>query len=221
MLKYKAVIIVLAALLLVSITLNYMGYNKSKKLEYALYETVISQDMSKYKVGSIYRSLSAEVTEKRLYIGEKGKVYNYYQRDFKELLYFYDELVSLYKSIVSYGHLSSYWEYSIFDMFEDFAVYFEYLYDQPYTVVESSEGQYLLLSGEALEGLQIIVDLLGDLDAIKNAAYEHDPVDAKSIWVSLMLNNEEYMKSPEVKEKQVRLKRIIKPWLPKTTTGYE
>src|SRR5690349_8826435 len=111
--------------------MNVMNYKNSKKYEVAV-DIALNYYLSNYNNGFIHTSLTQEISDEKIYFGEIGMEYNYYHKDFQELSDMHRELTLLYGAIHSYYNyekISSLGTNNIFNMFVDFSVFFEHLYE--------------------------------------------------------------------------------------------
>lgn len=205
--SYKVIAILAVSLLIISVSINIINYKSSKRYEVAV-DGALGYFFSNYKVGSINRSLNHVLDHKKIHFGEAGGAFNYFQRDFKELANMHRELTLLYGPIHSYNNyekISSIGTDNIFDMFIDFSVFFEYLYDNNSDSLHfEEEGLFLSfneLEDEVIKGIEIITEITGELEMIRSESYKNKNINVKEVLENYMIRSAEYFNTQEVQEK--------------------
>lgn len=205
--NYKVIAILAVSLLIISVSINIINYKSSKRYEVAV-DGALDYFFSNYKVGSINRSLNHVLDHQKIHFGEAGDAFNYFQRDFKELANMHRELTLLYGPIHSYNNyekISSIGTDNIFDMFLDYSVFFEYLYDNHSESLDvEEEGLYLSfneLEDEVIKGIEIITEITGELERIRSESYTNKNVKVKEVLKNYMIRSAEYFNTQEVQGK--------------------
>ncbi|WP_274654652.1 hypothetical protein [Paenibacillus humicola] len=161
-----------------------------------------------YRIGSIHRTLTQDIGDGKIYFGEVGREFNYYQRDLQELSNMHRELTLLYGPIYSYSNyekISSIGSNNIFNMFVDFSVFFENLYDN-YSDSIVAEGEELYLSlnklkDEERNGIEIMALITGGLEKIRSESYANKTSDDKKALKDYLIKSAEYFNTQEVQDK--------------------
>lgn len=205
--RYKVVAILAVTLLVISVTINIINHKNSKKYEDAV-DVALSYYFSSYNIGSIHRSLNQVIVDGKINFGEVGRTFNYFQREFHELSNIHRELTLIYGPLYTYNQydkISSVGMNNIFNMFLDFYVFFEYLYKaNSNSISVEDERQYLdfsELEDETIEGIQIILEITGELEKMKREGYANKTSDDKNALEDYMIRSAEYFNTPEVQEK--------------------
>lgn len=205
--SYKIAAILAVSLLIISVSINIINYKSSKRYEVAV-DGALDYFFSNYKVGSINRSLHYVLDHKKIHFGEAGDAFNYFQRDFKELANMHRELTLLYGPIHSYNNyekISSIGTDNIFDMFLDYSVFFEYLYDNNSESLDVEEEELYLsfneLEDEVIKGIEIITEITGELERIRSESYTNKNINVKDVLENYMIRSADYFNTQEVQEK--------------------
>lgn len=217
--KKRIVLILLAALFVISASLNIVLFNKAKK--YERYETAVDSALgyftSEYRIGSIHRSLEHALSKGKLYFGEPGKLNNKYKSDLQKVGSMHRELTLLYGPLFSYedyNQISSIGINNLFNMFEDFSMFFENV-EQVYLDAKTidSERQYINLNNlneEVITGIQIIAEITGKLDSIRSGSYENKTGNDKKALEDYMKNSAAYFHTEDVQKKVKLVENINK-----------
>jgi len=159
-------------------------------------------------MGCIHRSLTQEIVDGKIYFGEVGREFNYFHRDFQELSDMHRELTLLYGPIhfyYNYEKISSLGTNNIFNMFVDFSVFFEHLYENySDSIVVEGEGLYLSfneLKDEERNGIEIMALITGELEKIRSESYKNKTSNDKKALEDYMIKSAEYFNTQEVQEK--------------------
>ncbi len=213
----KNMMILLALLLLFSVTFNVILFNSSQKYKNGV-DLSLDYHVSNYKVGAIHRTLYHSLTEGKIYVGQEGALFNYLQRDFQQLSNVHRELTFLYGTLFSYdNNISSFGTNNLFTMFQDFYVFFEYLVDNNSdTIVEETDGIYMILTDldqETLTGVQIITDITGELQEIFDESYQNKQSSNHDAFKTFMERCAEYTQSPDVQVKVKELQKINRAFI--------
>lgn len=180
-------------------------------------DVALNYYLSHYDIGSVHRSLTQAIMDGKIYIGEEGNTFNYFKRDFQELSNMHRELTLIYGPIHSfqnYENVNSIGANNLFQMFVDFSVFFEYLYENNTNViVVEKEGQYIRLydlTDETHKGLDMIAEITGELETIRSESYDSQTSGNKEALKDYLVKAGDYFNTPDVQMKYQSIQHINK-----------
>ncbi|GLX71250.1 hypothetical protein [Paenibacillus glycanilyticus] len=214
--SYKVIAILAIILLMISVSMNVINHRNNQKKEN--YETAVdvalSNYLSHYNTGSIDRSLTRVITDRKVYFGEVGRPVNFLARDFQELSNMHRELTLMYGPLFSfknYNQISSIsTDPNIFDMLANFSSFFDYLYENNSDSIAIEDEQLYIsfnkLTDEERNGIEIIAEITGELEKVRSESSQNKAL--MDYLEDYMLKSAEYFHTPEVQEKVAAFESI-------------
>lgn len=215
----KKITMAVSALLVISVAMNIVLYNKSKKTDHyeIAVDTALGYFSSEYRMGSLHESLEKAVSEQRLDFGELGRFNNYYRDDLKKISTMHRQLTLLYGPIFSYeqyDRISSIGTNTLFNLLEDCSTFFDDLgEDTKDSLRNDGERQYIdlgKLDDEVMAGVKTIAEIIGELEAIRSSSYNNKSGSDLAALQDYLLRSADYFDTADVQEKAKLIESLNK-----------
>ncbi|MBS4201658.1 hypothetical protein KHA93_18815 [Bacillus sp. FJAT-49732] len=187
---------IVVVLLIISLFYNLKLMKSTRELKNELYltnRTVLQGDFT-----SLLKTMNRSISNNKIYIGEKGIVKDYYERDLREISSTLLDLSRFRSSAYSIDASP------LRDILNSYTEFLDSLHKRQEKNQNDSE-QYIDLNSNDLEGITIIKETMEDLLNIINSDQGN-----KDRWINILQEFTNYTKSKEFEEKRLKIEELNK-----------